>query len=772
MLKDRWKRKNFFLVVLLALILTIVPASFVQAESATVELNDSDFVMENVAGKPSIIASNLPEGAIVKVYDQNSGGKLIGSSIVKTGQISAIVSTPDLNKDVYVSVTLESVRTMIAMPATGSLEDNSIIIVNNARIADTVTVTDLAVGDIVKVYKAGEGGKLLGTATVAKGKTEAVVSIVQLGTADGDVDVTLTSIGRKESERFPTSYLAELRTDKPENNYISVVNNSGIADTVTVTDLAVGDIVKVYKAGEGGKLLGTAMVAKGKTEAVVKIPKLPTPAESFDITLTSIGKTESERLNIIDYDAEPSTDVLTADGITVINNAGIADTVTVAELEPGDIVKVYDDADGVEGRRLLGTATVAKGKTEAVMNIPKLPSTLNIYVTLTSIGKTESPSCLKSYDEETKTYVLESHNIIIVNNAGLVDTVKVTDGDISIFEVGDIIKVYDANVEGNLLGKATVVKGKTETAAVVSIRQLPVSGSVWVTITSKGKQESDRCERTYESEARTLETSMVIEATNNLGKNDMVKVTGQEVGDIIKVYNAEVVGNLLGSAVVVKGKTETAATVNIRQLGAASGSVWVTVTRKGKLESIRIEKNYDAEGSTAVPVSNVAVKTAPIKVTYTAGESLDLTGLVVTLTKSDASTQDVAFANFAANGITTVKANGAALVVADTAVVITVNGKTANQAITVNVAAVTVSSVAVKTAPTKVTYTAGENLDLTGLVVTLTKSDASTEDVAFADFAANGITTVKANGSALVVADTAVVITVNGKTANQVIVVT
>ena len=91
---------------------------------------------------------------------------------------------------------------------------------------------------------------------------------------------------------------------------------------------------------------------------------------------------------------------------------------------------------------------------------------------------------------------------------------------------------------------------------------------------------------------------------------------------------------------------------------------------------------------------------------------------------------------------------------------------------TFEVIGTTVSSVVVKTAPTKVTYTDGDTLDLTGLVVTLSKSDASTQDVALADFAVNGISTVKANGAALVTADTAVEITVNGKTASQTITVT
>ncbi len=62
-------------------------------------------------------------------------------------------------------------------------------------------------------------------------------------------------------------------------------------------------------------------------------------------------------------------------------------------------------------------------------------------------------------------------------------------------------------------------------------------------------------------------------------------------------------------------------------------------------------------------------------------------------------------------------------------------------------------------------------LDLTGLVVTLTKSDSSTENVAFADFGTKGITTVKADGDTLNITDTEVVINVNGKTVNQAITV-
>jgi len=62
----------------------------------------------------------------------------------------------------------------------------------------------------------------------------------------------------------------------------------------------------------------------------------------------------------------------------------------------------------------------------------------------------------------------------------------------------------------------------------------------------------------------------------------------------------------------------------------------------------------------------------------------------------------------------------------------------------------TVTSIAIKTQPANMTYTHGDTLDLTGLVVTLTHDDNSTEDVASADFTAKNITATPAQGNNLV----------------------
>jgi len=77
----------------------------------------------------------------------------------------------------------------------------------------------------------------------------------------------------------------------------------------------------------------------------------------------------------------------------------------------------------------------------------------------------------------------------------------------------------------------------------------------------------------------------------------------------------------------------------------------------------------------------------------------------------------------------------------------------------VEAAPITVNSMSVKASPSKTSYTAGEKLNLTGLVVTLHQDASTSEDIDFEDFAGNGITVSPANGTVLTTTDTEVTIT-------------
>jgi len=71
--------------------------------------------------------------------------------------------------------------------------------------------------------------------------------------------------------------------------------------------------------------------------------------------------------------------------------------------------------------------------------------------------------------------------------------------------------------------------------------------------------------------------------------------------------------------------------------------------------------SYQFAATDTAAVTGISVDTQPSTLTYTHGQALDLSGLLVTLTYYDGTTANVAPANFGTNGITANPANGAAL---------------------------------------------------------------------------------------------------------------
>ena len=101
--------------------------------------------------------------------------------------------------------------------------------------------------------------------------------------------------------------------------------------------------------------------------------------------------------------------------------------------------------------------------------------------------------------------------------------------------------------------------------------------------------------------------------------------------------------------------------------------------------SLEVTISVTVAAKVVVTVSKVEISTMPTKTTYTEGEALDLTGLQVKLSYSNDTSEIVALADFANKGITTNLNNGATLAVSDTAITISVEGKSTTFNITVNV---------------------------------------------------------------------------------------
>ena len=123
--------------------------------------------------------------------------------------------------------------------------------------------------------------------------------------------------------------------------------------------------------------------------------------------------------------------------------------------------------------------------------------------------------------------------------------------------------------------------------------------------------------------------------------------TDGKVIDLDKIKGADSFGDLIGE---ISGVLEN------------HGNVIGDKGVKDLIDKIMNELFPGGEGGTpAKAVTAITVKTQPTKLSYFAGDALDLTGLVVTLTYNDSSTEDVALANFSSKGITAVPANGTTL---------------------------------------------------------------------------------------------------------------
>jgi hypothetical protein len=219
-----------------------------------------------------------------------------------------------------------------------------------------------------------------------------------LGEYAGVIYVSVITKGKNESALTGASFVAEGKSTTPYSGYIYVNNNVTIADTILITDLVIGDKVKVYNTPSGGDLLGYATVTSNSGQVTVSIAQLGRESGSVYVSVTSKGKTESNRTKA-EYVSEQTTNEPYIGNITVVNNtAGTADTITITQLTSADIIKVYDAAsDG----NLLKSITVPAGSTTGTVAIAQLGSSSgSIYITVTSSGKSESKRVKVDFNAE------------------------------------------------------------------------------------------------------------------------------------------------------------------------------------------------------------------------------------------------------------------------------------------------------------------------------------------------------------------------------------
>ncbi|MCR2013067.1 hypothetical protein P7D15_31655, partial [Bacillus cereus] len=416
---------------------------------------------------------------------------------------SVCVSSALLVSATYPSITAVAAEVTSAKTAALSVEKANII--NNKKgETDTITVSELKKGDIVRVYEASKGGEAIATSeAVAEGKVEVKITKKDLLKATGGtVYVSVQSENELESTRTAMKYESEV-TVAPAVDTVKVLNNkAGDEDAITVSELAPGDIVKIYDASTGGNLKATsAAVAEGKKEATITGKDLlVSTGGTVYVTVTKSNKDESKRVTV-KYEAEPTTVAPAVEKITVSNNkVGNADAITVSKLKKGDIVRVYEASKG--GAAIAASEEVAEGKTEATILGKDLLKVTGgtVYISVQSENELESARTAVKYESQVTVAPVVDTVKVLNNKAGDEDAITVSE-----LAPGDIVKIYDASTGGNLKAtSAAVAEGKKE--ATITGKDLLVStgGTVYVTVTKPNKDESKRVTVKYGAEPTTV----------------------------------------------------------------------------------------------------------------------------------------------------------------------------------------------------------------------------------------------------------------------------
>lgn len=278
------------------------------------------------------------------------------------------------------------------MPASANLTAKQISVVNNYNKADTVTVKSLSKGDKIKVYNAK--GQLLATSAAAT-KDSVTVSINQLGTGKGMVLVSRITGSKLESDKTSVAYGAEVKpavSSAVAAKNVTVVNNRGKDDVITVKGLIKNDIAKVYDSK--GKLLATSKPA-AKDSVIMYVKQLGSAKGTVLVSRTSTNKLESSKTSV-NYAAEPSVSTkLVSSQVKVVNNRNKNDIVTVNKLAKGEKVKVYNSKG-----QLLATSDGA-AKDTIIVSIKQLGTGKGtVLVSRISPSKLESDKISVNYNAE------------------------------------------------------------------------------------------------------------------------------------------------------------------------------------------------------------------------------------------------------------------------------------------------------------------------------------------------------------------------------------
>jgi beta-N-acetylglucosaminidase len=372
-----------------------------------------------------------------------------------------------LLQDTVVNFTLRTAQAKTY--TTPRLSLSQVKITNNLGKWDTIYVTRLKKGDVIRLYNSR--GFRLATQT-SKGYSTTLY-IKQLSVNSGKIALTLTRFRQKTSSKTYISYYSENSAAIKSNN-IRVYNNQGSSDVIFVNQLSKGDVVRAYNAK--GQLLKT-QISKGSTTSL-SIKQLGLYSGVISLTLTHPYRRTSGK-TYISYSAELSAS-LSPGQISVTNNHGVPDKITVSSVRKGDVIRVYNQS----GQQLAAVTAQSELAALSVSQLGMLAG--RIYVTVTHSNLRQSNKTAVNYKAEP--IVLQYHTTQylakfseILNKQ--INTSPQTDKNYAKYIYKDSLKVS---------GSTAIIKPTSDPydKDVWNVRGLPNTTSWVITRVQKGKKVS------------------------------------------------------------------------------------------------------------------------------------------------------------------------------------------------------------------------------------------------------------------------------------------
>ncbi|WP_026572786.1 hypothetical protein [Bacillus sp. UNC438CL73TsuS30] len=178
---------------------------------------------------------------------------------------------------------------------TPALKNTQIKAVNYTDKKDVVTISNVAKGDIIKVY--ASTGKLLATSPKATRST-ITFWIPQIGPKSGKLYLSSKRGTMLESSRTSVSFTGE-KTSTSKLKRVTIKNNKKKSDTITVKGLQKYDTVYVYN--KKGKFLASKKSTSSTVTIYVK--QLSTQKSYVYLTVRADGMTTSSKVKV-SYKAE------------------------------------------------------------------------------------------------------------------------------------------------------------------------------------------------------------------------------------------------------------------------------------------------------------------------------------------------------------------------------------------------------------------------------------------------------------------------------------